>query len=157
MQEATGGKFFTGVFQGIGAAPGSYAGGNRGLEVPLSTTVLRGTELDSKIDSWVEYGCMEADAGAAIKEVNQTPLADEILKGHCFVLIGAGSEMGPLRTLMQMGATVVGTGTRRASRWTRSSLFYAMLCNAMQCCRSKSTCASLISRMSYVLEKEKRR
>lgn len=110
MTGAKGGKFFTGSFKGSGS--------QTGLEVPLGGCVLSGAPLDSKIDQWVEYGCIEADAAAAIKAVNGDP-SKAPLKGHCFVMIGAGSEMGPFRTLMQMGATVVGTGTRRASRWTR--------------------------------------
>jgi hypothetical protein len=103
-------KFHTGIFKGSGSATG--------LQVPLGDTVLSGPDLDSKVDAWVEYGCLEADAAAAIKAVNAEP-AKASLHDHCFVMIGVGSEMGPLRTLMQMGATVVGTGTRRSAKWTR--------------------------------------
>ena len=55
---------------------------------------------------------------AAIKDVVANP-GKASLKGHCFVMIGVGSEMGPFRTLMQMGATVVGTGTRNPNKWNK--------------------------------------
>ena len=104
-------QLHTGTFKGSGGAAA-------GLQVPLSGAMLSGVSLDNKVDEWLAYGCMEADAAAAIKDVVANP-GKASLKGHCFVMIGVGSEMGPFRTLMQMGATVVGTGTRNPNKWNK--------------------------------------
>ena len=69
MVGATGGKFHTGSFKGSGAA--------KCLEVPLGGSVLSGADLDAKLDEWVEYGCIEADAAAAIKAVNSNVFFSE--------------------------------------------------------------------------------
>ena len=104
-------QLHTGTFKGSGGAAA-------GLQVPLSGAMLSGVSLDNKVDEWLAYGCMEADAAAAVKDVVANP-GKASLKGHCFVMIGVGSEMGPFRTLMQMGATVVGTGTRNPNKWNK--------------------------------------
>jgi len=64
MGGANGCKFHTGSFKGSGSV--------KLLEVPLAGSVLSGSDLNTKIDQWVEYGCLEADAAAAIKAVNST-------------------------------------------------------------------------------------
>jgi len=107
-------KFFTAKITGSGAlpAPGSE------LQLPFRGENLSGQAIVAQVEKWVAYGCMEPDVADAVKAVCADPTKIS-LKGHCFVLIGAGSEMGPFTTLMRMGATVIATGTKRANRWTR--------------------------------------
>lgn len=41
------------------------------------------------------------------------------LRGQHFVVLGAGSQMGPTETLLRMGATVIGVDLPRAEVWER--------------------------------------
>lgn len=106
--------------------------GKRGVteyRVPyLNGEVLAGESLNNKLDEWAEYGTIEDDCRDAIKSVVNNPKWMD-LTGKTFVLIGAGSAMGPLPKLLELGATVValdipgcwGKGTKRASSgvWKR--------------------------------------
>ena len=49
-------------------------------------------------DQWSSYGTMEPDCGAAII-LGAKKLGD--LKGRTFLVLGAGSELGPVRPLLQ--------------------------------------------------------
>merc|ERR1711924_64873 len=59
-----------------------------------------------KLEYWAAYGTIENDCRDAITSIVDTPdMLD--LKEKVFVLIGAGSAMGPLPMLLACGATVV--------------------------------------------------
>ncbi|KAJ1476149.1 hypothetical protein T484DRAFT_1825836 [Baffinella frigidus] len=120
-------KFFTAKITGSGAlpAPGSelqlpFRGENLSGQAIVAQVekALSGQQIVAQVEKWVAYGCMEPDVADAVKAVCADPtkpdVADAVkavcadptkisLKGHCFVLIGAGSEMGPFTTLMRMG------------------------------------------------------
>jgi hypothetical protein len=74
------------------------------LSVPYKGKVLQGEALKAQLTKWAKYGTMEADAAASITKLADGPLD---LSGHHFVLIGAGSAMGPFIKLLEHGATVV--------------------------------------------------
>ena len=74
------------------------------LAVPYKKEVLRGEALKKQLAKWAKYGTMEADAAASISKLADGPLD---LSGQHFVLIGAGSAMGPFIKLLEHGATVV--------------------------------------------------
>jgi hypothetical protein len=96
--------------------------------VPYKKELLSGAALEKQLDAWTKYGVLEADAASAIAAVAKNAQWRD-LTGHVFVLIGAGSAMGPFLSLLQMGATVValdipgiwGKGTKRptSSLWQR--------------------------------------
>lgn len=74
------------------------------LAVPYKGKVLKGETLKAQLTKWAKYGTMEADAAASISKLADGPLD---LAGQHFVLIGAGSAMGPFIKLLEHGATVV--------------------------------------------------
>lgn len=85
------------------------------LKLPYAGKELTGAELDSQCDRWVTSGCMEPDCGSAIK-VGSKRVAE--LSGRTFLILGAGSELGPLRPLLEAGATVAAVATKKPKRWS---------------------------------------
>jgi len=76
---------------------------SRGVENPL-----KGDEVKKLADRWAKYGTIEPDAAASLKAVVDHPeWLGKGLKDHYFVLIGAGSAMGPFLKLMELGANVI--------------------------------------------------
>ncbi|CAE7255746.1 unnamed protein product [Symbiodinium microadriaticum] len=100
-------KFQTVTVQGDGAPTERFF-------LPYGGRHLSGEELDSQCDKWADYGTMEPDCAAAIK-VGARQLGS--LAGRTFLVLGAGSELGPVRPLLQAGATVAAVATRRPKRW----------------------------------------
>ena len=83
------------------------------ISVPYNGSVLSGASLSFQLDKWARRGTMEADCAEAIKEGVRL----DTFKGRTFILIGAGSELGPLRPLLLAGATVAAVATRKPQRW----------------------------------------
>eukprot|EP01034_Spumella_vulgaris_P023100 gene23100-29293_t len=79
---------------------------DKGLSFPTDAKgqSLRGEELKNQLNKWASYGTIEADAATSIAKLADGPLD---LTGQHFVLIGAGSAMGPFIKLLEHGATVV--------------------------------------------------
>lgn len=79
---------------------------------------LVGSDLLEQIHSWSETGACEPSVGAAVGAVlaNSSWLD---LSGKVFVVLGAGSAMGPLESLLTLGATVVAVDLQREKIWTR--------------------------------------
>jgi len=77
-------------------------------------TKISGLKLREQLDSWVERGCIEPDVAEALKtlQLNQENWLD--LSDMYFVLLGAGSAMGPLLFLLSLGANVVCVARARA-------------------------------------------
>ena len=90
----------------------------RALSVPLHGERLRGDALHRQLDDWVARGILEPSAAEAVREVVANPdwldLSDTRL-----VVLGAGSEMGPLRAVLSWGAEVVGVDLPRPEIWRR--------------------------------------
>jgi hypothetical protein len=89
-----------------------------GLELPYRGRTLRGPHLTAQLDRWVEQGVIEPSAAAAVRAVADHPewLA---LEGRTAVVLGAGSEMGPLQPLLRWGATVAAVDLPREAVWQR--------------------------------------
>lgn len=80
--------------------------------------MLSGRELDDQVDRWVSYGTIESTAGQAIKDVSRDGKWRD-LSDRYFVLLGAGSAMGPLKLLLELGATIVAIDLDRPKIWRR--------------------------------------
>lgn len=81
---------------------------------------LTGKDLLAQLDKWVANGAMEADAKDAISMMVSRPeYHSTALKDIYFVLLGAGSAMGPLRVLLELGANVIAVDINRDFIWSR--------------------------------------
>lgn len=74
------------------------------IEVEYEGKMLKGDALKAQINKWAKYGTIESDAAESLCT---TAEGNVDLAGKHYVLIGAGSAMGPLYKLLEHGATVV--------------------------------------------------
>lgn len=74
---------------------------------PGDDDFLTGEKLKEQVDKWVKYGSIEKSCGDAIKAVadNEGEWCD--LSDRYFVILGATSAMGPIKTLLYYGANVI--------------------------------------------------
>ena len=90
----------------------------RELTVPYRGQQLAGAALDRQLDVWLAHGIVEPDVATAVRKVAEHP--DQLaLPGHTVVVLGAGSEMGPMAPLMRWGATVAAVDLPSPARWNR--------------------------------------
>lgn len=87
-------------------------------QVPYKDKILTGKALEDQVEKWVSYGTIEPSAGAAIKDVSQNGEWRD-LSDKYFVLLGAGSAMGPLKLLLELGANIVAIDLDRPGIWQR--------------------------------------
>jgi hypothetical protein len=88
------------------------------LEVPYNGKVLRGEQIVAQLKQWVAYGTIEASAGDAIAAVVRNKTWPD-LSDLYFVMLGAGSAMGPYPLLLALGANVIAVDLDRAGIWSR--------------------------------------
>lgn len=105
-------KFYTGMVQGKAERTQPV------LEVPYKDGTLSGQALKDKVNEWVAYGTIEASCGEAIIDVIDNPKYLD-LSDRYFVLLGAGSAMGPFLVLMALGANVIAVDLDRPGIWER--------------------------------------
>ncbi len=105
-------KFHTGFVRGEGPKDAT------GLEIPYKGKTLKGEELKAQVKKWVDYGTIEPSAGEAIIGCVDNPKWCE-LSDKYFVLLGAGSAMGPLHVLLALGANVIAVDLDRPFIWKR--------------------------------------
>jgi len=105
-------QFFTGYVKGEGAKEGSV------MEVPYKGKILKGEALKNQVKKWVDYGTIEPSAGEAIIGCVDNPNWCD-LSDKYFVLLGAGSAMGPLHVLLALGANVIAVDLDRPHIWKR--------------------------------------
>jgi hypothetical protein len=88
------------------------------LVLPYRGRSLRGQELRDRLLAWDRLGVLEPSAVAAVMDVVDHP---EWLRldGHTIVVLGAGSEMGPLAPLLRWGARVAAVDLPRPGIWER--------------------------------------
>lgn len=79
---------------------------------------ISGMVLKAQLKTWVDYGVIEPDTGAALSAVADHPEWLD-LSSHYFVLLGAGSAMGPLPLLLAMGANVFAVDIHIPRTWER--------------------------------------
>jgi len=111
--------FFTGRISG-GAKKGP-----KPLIVPYKGKDLSQDSLKAQLNKWADYGTIERDAADALSQVATGDLDLSDPSCPVFVLIGAGSAMGPYSKLLEHGATVVcidiptTMGPRAVDMWKR--------------------------------------
>mmetsp|Transcript_5716 Transcript_5716/g.11160 ORF Transcript_5716/g.11160 Transcript_5716/m.11160 type:complete len:786 (-) Transcript_5716:180-2537(-) len=106
-------KFCTGFVKGELETPK-----NKQLEIAYKGKQISGDELTRQVKKWVEYGTIEPSAGDAILKCAANPGWID-LSDKYFVLLGAGSAMGPFEVLMSLGANVVAVDLDRPGIWKR--------------------------------------
>ena len=88
------------------------------LSLPLHGERLRGDALHRKLDDWTTRGIIEPSAAEAVRTVMANPdwldLSDKRV-----VVLGAGAEMGPLRSILSWGGDVIGVDLPRPDIWKR--------------------------------------
>lgn len=88
------------------------------LSVPYHGRRLAGDALREQLDRWVDHGITEPSFRDAMLLVLDNP--DWLdLRGVDVALLGAGAEMGPLRSLLRWGATVHAVDLPRPALWER--------------------------------------
>ena len=97
----------------------------RTVSLPYRGGRLEEDELRRRLADWVARGVMEPDAEQAVRRVMDHPewLG---LPGRTAVVLGAGAEMGPLRSLLRWGADVAAVDLPRPALWRR------LLCDARE-------------------------
>jgi hypothetical protein len=90
----------------------------RELSVPYRGARLRGDALRRTLDTWVREGVVERSCAAAVERVIDNP--DWLdLSDQCVAVLGAGAEMGPLRSILRWGGDVAAIDLPRAEIWRR--------------------------------------
>jgi len=88
--------------------------------VPVDGENLSGARLQARIADWEVRGIIEPSAARALERcINHPDWFD--LSDRTMVLLGAGSEAGPLRWLLQWRANVVAVDIDRPDVWKRLS------------------------------------
>ena len=106
------GGFGTGFIMGGKPKPSRFE-----LGVPYNGGVLHGDALLEQIEDWVHRGTIEFSCGAAMSQAAQSGADWLDLSGRYFVLLGAGSAMGPLHVLLALGANVIAVARCGTAKW----------------------------------------
>eukprot|EP01114_Cavostelium_apophysatum_P017977 TRINITY_DN545_c0_g1_i1.p1 TRINITY_DN545_c0_g1~~TRINITY_DN545_c0_g1_i1.p1 ORF type:complete len:531 (+),score=139.84 TRINITY_DN545_c0_g1_i1:67-1659(+) len=110
-------KAFKGTFH-TGFIKGTKPKTTPELVVPYKGKQLRGEALIQQVNKWANYGTIEPDTAEAIIKVVQNPKWTD-LSDRYFVILGAGSAMGPFLVLMALGANIIAVDLDRAPIWKR--------------------------------------
>lgn len=88
------------------------------LVLPYRGERLRGDAVRRRVDAWVAAGVVEPSLAEAVGAVLDNP--DWLrLEGRTVAVVGAGSEMGPLPSLVRWGARVAAVDLVREDLWAR--------------------------------------
>lgn len=90
--------------------------GRASLQVPYRGKRLEGDELLSQLDAWESRHLIEPSMSEAIRLAVSSPDWFD-LSDVTFVLLGAASEMGPFKSLMEWGANVIAVDLPRPELW----------------------------------------
>lgn len=86
------------------------------LSLPYRGRRLFGSELAAQVDDWVTRGIAEPGLASILAAVMADPQILDLRGVHVAVL-GAGSQMGPTRSLLRWGATVHAIDLPGAANW----------------------------------------
>ena len=90
----------------------------REFTLPYKGTRLAGGALRARLDVWVADGVIEPGVRDAVGRVLDNPEWLDV-RDRSFVVLGAGAEMGPLRSLLRWGGHVVAVDLARPAIWTQ--------------------------------------
>ena len=107
------GTFETGFVKGEKPKPEKFE-----FEVPYKGRTLKGEALVKQVEKWRDYGTIEPSAAEAIIAVARNTKWTDLSDSY-FVLLGAGSAMGPFLVLLALGANVIAVDLDRAPIWKR--------------------------------------
>mmetsp|Transcript_14501 Transcript_14501/g.20456 ORF Transcript_14501/g.20456 Transcript_14501/m.20456 type:complete len:571 (-) Transcript_14501:35-1747(-) len=121
--------FETGKIVGTGQLPSTIDGNNNTdnhnhLKLPIGkdknkrNTVLYGADVIQQLDDWARVGVVEPDTAEAIRNLTRQDLNLQ-LSDWVFVVMGAGAAMGPLQTLLSLGAHVIAIDLPIPAVWER--------------------------------------
>lgn len=86
--------------------------------LPYRGERLRGDAVLRRLDAWRDAGVIEPSCAEAVRAVLANP--DWLdLGGTTVVALGAGAEMGPVRSLLRWGNPVVAVDLARPALWSR--------------------------------------
>ncbi|CAN0134854.1 unnamed protein product, partial [Phaeothamnion confervicola] len=88
------------------------------VQVPYKGKLLESRDLQQQVRQWVEYGTIEPSAGEGLLAVSADNRWRDLSEKY-FVLLGAGSAMGPLHLLLELGANVIAIDLDRPGIWKR--------------------------------------
>ncbi|NHN55583.1 hypothetical protein G9U51_07290 [Calidifontibacter sp. DB0510] len=92
---------------------------DREFTLPYKGKRLRGNDIRTQVSDWVARGVVEPGVATAVEAVLDNP--DWLdLSDREFVVLGATSQMGPLRSLLRWGAKVVAVDLPRQDLWDRT-------------------------------------
>lgn len=114
LDKFTDGSYQTGEIKGSGKLPAFGAT----AKVPYKGKELEGEALKKQLRKWADYGTIEPSACDAVTAVVDNHKWLD-LSDKYFVLLGAGSAMGPFLTLMALGANVIAIDLDRPGIWSR--------------------------------------
>lgn len=106
-------KFETGYVKGSGCDE------TTSFSVPYKGKTLEGQELKEQVQKWIDYGTIEPSAGKAIMDCVDKPEWLKEIKKRYFVLLGAGSAMGPFEVLLSLGCNIIAIDLDRPRIWSR--------------------------------------
>lgn len=88
------------------------------LRIPFRGSQLEGSDIRRQVSAWLTHRVVEPSFAVAIQRVLDNPEWLD-LRGHRFVVLGAGAELGPLATLLRCGAEVWAVDLPRPDTWQR--------------------------------------
>lgn len=91
---------------------------DRALTLPYRGRRLDGADVRRRLDAWVHEGVVERGLATSVHTVLDHPEWLD-LSDVTVVVLGAGAEMGPLRSLLRWGAHVVAVDLPRPEIWQR--------------------------------------
>ncbi|MFN8169896.1 MAG: hypothetical protein U0S36_14105 [Candidatus Nanopelagicales bacterium] len=91
---------------------------DRALTLPYRGRRLDGADVRRRLDAWVHEGIVERGLATSVHTVLDHPEWLD-LSDVTVVVLGAGAEMGPLRSLLRWGAHVVAVDLPRPEIWQR--------------------------------------
>lgn len=91
---------------------------------------LGGSAFRVQLDQWVADGIIEPSAADAAWSTASASFKEQ-RSSHAFVVFGAGAAMGPARTLLELGFTVVAIDLDRSAIWQSLVQFARKSCGTL--------------------------
>lgn len=88
------------------------------IELTHKNKLLKQEMLLEQIEAWFNQGIIDESHANDLYDAIEY-FSEKTLSGKYFVLLGAGSEIGPFSVLMALGATVIAVDLDRSENWNR--------------------------------------